>query len=304
VTIADDYQRWILARGDERPFGRHDRRGTANLIDPAARLRGRQAIETGQFVFLAQPLTAGSLDAPPAPLTMDVRYEYHGRTLALGVAYGYAIDHLEVDCHGFGHTHMDALNHVSLDGRFYGGARWGDPGVPDVGDLASQCYFTRAVLADIPAVRGTTWVDDDHPVTGRDIELALGDDTLVPGDALLLYMGRDRFEAAGNTFGTHGPDGTPLERRPGVGHDGARWIADHGVSVLCWDLMDAIAEDEASSAVHQLLYAFGQVLIDNCVLGLAAETFGAAGRRTAALSVQPVAYPGGTGSLVQPVLIL
>src|SRR5690242_21605351 len=51
-----DMPEWIRALAAAGPFGAGDRRGTANLIDAAARARGAACISTGRSVSLARPL--------------------------------------------------------------------------------------------------------------------------------------------------------------------------------------------------------------------------------------------------------
>ena len=50
---------WIAALAASRPFGAGDRRGTANLIDAAARARAAACVRTGDSVSLARPLLGG-----------------------------------------------------------------------------------------------------------------------------------------------------------------------------------------------------------------------------------------------------
>ena len=125
-------------------------------------------------------------------------------------------DHLELDCHGILNTHLDGLSHVGLDGTWYGGWALDDSAGPSIVDLAGAGLVTRAVHVDIPAVRGTEWVGIDEPVCGADIDAALAASgvTFESGDALLLDMGRDRYEAAGHSWS--------FERNPGVGADERR----------------------------------------------------------------------------------
>jgi hypothetical protein len=55
VTMPD----WIRTLAASHPFGPDDRRGTANLIDAAARARAAACIRTGNSVSLARPLAGG-----------------------------------------------------------------------------------------------------------------------------------------------------------------------------------------------------------------------------------------------------
>lgn len=308
VGPGERYAGWLdhLAADRLERFGRLDRLGTANLIDEAARLRARDAIRAGAPLRLSRPMALAQgppADGSPPALVVAPRYVPEYAAGGTGRMIGAGSDRVEITCHGYGFTHMDAPNHLMVDRTFYGAAGFGADPPPDAAGLAAQCFFTRAVLADVTAARGTPWVSPDEPVTGADIERALQGTVVTPGDALLLYMGRDRYEAAGHPVGA-GQTGAPGDRRPGVGEDGARWIADHGVSVLLWDLQDAVHDAHTAYSVHRLIAAIGLVLVDNCHLGEAAGTLAGAGRATAALVVQPLGLPGATGSVVEPYLVL
>jgi kynurenine formamidase len=161
---------------------------------------------------------------------------------------------------------------------------------------------TRGVLVDVAALRGSEWVSAEHPVTADDIAAAL-DLTGVrfcPGDALMVYMGRDKFEAARQPYYEHFFE----EKRPGIGRSGAEWIAEHDVGMLAWDFSDANHPDEPLLSTHQLLWAIGLVLVDNCDFSTAIGPMRAAGRATGAFSVAPLPLVGATGCNVNPLLVL
>lgn len=294
-----DFHRWLaeLRAGQSARFGADDRLGTANHIDADARLRGAACIRTGEAVSLARPLVEGP--------------GFHAESWSDEPGHT-GFDRIETACHGYHKTHMDALNHISADGRFYGGKAFAE-GPPTIVDLAAHGLFTRAVIADIPAVRATRWVSAEEPVTGADVDAALAGTEVLPGDALVLHMGRERWEAAGNELG-HEPgheltDGLRVpERKPGAGRSVARWIVEHEISIVAWDFADAVDRPElprsAKGSVHHLIPAIGLVLVDNCRLASAAAAMARLGRRTAAFSVAPLAVPGGTGSVVTPWLLL
>jgi kynurenine formamidase len=286
-----DYLEWLRELARTQPFGAGDRLGTANLIDDAAHARGRDAIRSGRPVSLARPLAAGkNARADDRPVFALEVFHTDG-------PIGAGTDHLELDCHGTVNTHLDGLNHMGIDGTWYGGWSMQDPDAPSIAEFARSGLVTRGVHVDVPAVRGTPWVDIDEPVTGADLDraLAASGTTFEPGDALLLDMGRDRFEAAGNVMAG--------ERRPGIGFDGARWLVDHGVSVVCWDFMDAFHADEPLGAVHMLIWAIGLVLVDNCDHSRL-RTELAAGQSGGALVVSPLPIDGATGNNVNPVVLV
>ena len=293
MTVTD-YPAWLASLHARDRFGARDRAGTANLIDAAARARGIAALTTGVPVSLARAL-------PPDPATTgdSVGFAMEVRVEDLAPPVVMASDHVEIDCHGLHGTHVDALNHMGRDRTWYGGWSVDDPDGPSVADLADAGMVTRAVFADIPVVRGTQWVDPDEPVTGADIDAALGAAgvTFAPGDALLLCMGRDLWEAEGNRYAMSG-------RSPGAGVGAAEWVADHGVSILGWDFLDAGHPDQPPGAVHGLIWALGLVLVDNCDFGAARAAFAAAGTTTGLLVVAPLRIPGGTGCTVNPLVLL
>ena len=291
------FDNWLKTVSDRArsSFGAEDRLGTANYIDTAAHLRAARCIEIGVAINLTRPLREGP------GFQVETYFEA-----------GHGFDRIDAACHGYSKTHIDALNHVTMHDKFYGG-RSSDDDVPTVVDLANHSLFTRAIFADIPAVRGTPWVLANHPVTDTDIEAALTGIEVVPGDALVLYMGRDRWEEAGNTLGAE--PGHPADahqhipdQKPGAGRLAAQWVVDKQISMVAWDFLDAVddptAPTEAKGSLHRLLPTAGLILIDNCELSRAAVAMRTAGRRVAAITASPIATPGGTGSLVNPWLIL
>ena len=79
-------------------------------------------------------------------------------------------------------------------------------------------------------------------------------------------------------------------------------IAEHGVSIVCWDFLDAFHPDEPLAPVHMLNWAIGLVLVDNCDFGRLRAAGGAPGS-TGALVVAPLPIEGATGNNVNPLLL-
>ena len=194
---------WIRTLAASRPFGAGDRRGTANLIDAAARARGAACISAGSSVSLARPLAGGDYNSTAARPGFWHETWYHPAPDGMG----WGQDHLTLNPHGLQNTHLDALNHVAVDGTFYGGrpVTDGEQGSADV--LAPDGLVTRAIYVDIPRHRGTAWAD--RPVDGADIDAALAGAGLAveSGDALLLRHGPRPVRGGGG----------PRSRRTGNG---------------------------------------------------------------------------------------
>lgn len=294
-----DFNKWLddVTESTRMRFGSDDRLGTANYIDPNAILRAVKSVEIGEAVTLARPIVEGP------------GFRVNATFDAAGLC---GVDTIESSCHGYDKTHMDALNHLSRDGVFYGGRSLRDAALPTVADLAAQCLLTRAVFADITAVRGTPWVFADEPVTDSDIEAALDGIQVLPGDALVLYMGRDRWESSGQMFGREAGDAHKIgayypRKRPGAGRRAARWVVENQISMVAWDFLDGVDDpnlpDEAKGSLHRLLPTAGLVLIDNCDMAAAVALMSRHDRRTGAIAALPLPIPSGTGSIVNPWLL-
>jgi len=291
----ESWQRWVRERAAARA-GSRDRLGTARRIDAAARQRAAESVRSGRTLSLARPLR------PHASARGDGRPGFAVEPYYVDGPIGLGGDHLELDCHGHCNTHLDGLNHIAVDRTWYAGWAVDDPEGPSVADLAGVGLVTRGVFVDVPRLRGTPWVEAERPVEGDEIDraLAAAGERFEPGDALVLHMGRDRWEAAGHVYtDLRGP-----ALVPGAGRSAGEWIADHGVSILCWDFLDANHPSQPLAPIHLLIWGIGLLLVDNCALSAAADALREAGRATGALVVAPLAVPGGTGCTVNPILLL
>jgi hypothetical protein len=280
-------------------WGDDDQRGAVNLITPEKRLAALHAARTGQVVSLSRPMS------PPAEGGIGHLDNEVVRSPQFGDAVmRTAEDNLELRLHGNSITHLDALCHVWLDGvgMWNGrdpdqeitaaGARWGD-----VGQWADG-LVGRAVLLDVPAHRGEEFVELGRPVTAEELEaVAAAQGTVVqPGDMLLVHCGRDRWEAAGDGGRSYH---WTSEGRAGLAPSCVRYIREHDVSVLLWDML----ESEVLS-VHGVLWAFGVAIVDNCDFSRLVPLCRESGHYDFCLTIAPLNLPGATGSAVNPIAVL
>jgi hypothetical protein len=298
----EEYATWLDELAAKNRFGAGDRLGTANLIDDDARKRAADSVVLGACLSLARPIDL-EYQGIRSGITIDISHAQIGafpnRPPFVGpVDVGNDLAH--IGAHGQTQTHLDGINHIGRAGRWYSGFSVTDRDGPSIADIAQHVLFTRGVLVDIPAVRGSDWVDAANPVTGEDIDAALDRQgaEFSAGDALLLYMGRDRFEQAGQSMEVRAGVATP-----GAGAGAARWIAEHDASILAWDFQDAVIDTEPVFQVHLLIWAIGLQIVDNCDLGAAAEQVRRTGRSTGELIVATPPVPGATGAIVQPLFI-
>jgi hypothetical protein len=288
---------WVLQAARTRPYDAANGRGTLNLIDARAGARAAACITLGTTVSLARPVRARDINTSAENPTFQHSVEY----IESPDGIGWGLSHLRLDPHGLQNTHLDALNHVAVDGTFYGGRDVGSPDQGAVDILAASGVLVRAIYVDIPGFRGTPWAD--RPVTGADIDAALegAGVTVERGDALCVDMGRDRFEAAvGRLLG--GPESAD-DAGGGLAESAARWLADHPVSVLAWDMLDSRAAKAQHASAHILGWAIGLPLVDNCDFAALRREIGPGTKVAGALVLAPIAVPGANGVNLNPLIV-
>jgi kynurenine formamidase len=273
--------------------------GSVGLIDNAARRRGIDAVSAGSCVSLSLDVAAAPTLRADGEATFEIEpHVERGGDVTVGT------DRVHLDAHGIPNTHLDGLAHIGIDGQWHGGVPAASVFEDDrsLAAWAGAGIVTRGVLLDVPALRGTAWVSTDEAVTGDEFDACLAADgtTFERGDALLVYMGRDRFEAEGHRYPTLAE---ARGGRPGIGPSGAEWIADHGVSVVCWDFLDAHGPGIDVLSVHLLIWAIGLALVDNCHLGRAAEALRRRQSRAGLLMVAPLVLDRATGCMVNPLFL-
>ena len=280
-----------------RATGPGEREGSAARIDTEARMRGVAEIREGRSVSLSRPVQSAPDARTPSTCELEATQQRDRRVMVTR-------DRLTVDSHGVVNTHLNGLSHFAVDDTWHDGTppvRNAD--MPGVSDWADTGLVTRAIFLDITAVRGTRWVEAGVPVTAQELDAALARSGVAfeSGDALCLYMGRDEYESENPPYGVV-PSDDGL--RPGIGEDGARWLADSTMSLLLWDLMEAAGPDQSSVAVHALIWACGLILVDHCDMAAARAALAGRRRKAGLLVVAPLMLPQAAGCLVNPLLVI
>lgn len=202
-------------------------------------------------------------------------------------------------------THIDALAHVSQDGRLHGGL---DAGTASSGGRFQELgvetitpIVRRGVLLDIPALHGIAACKPGYEITPDDLTGACTRQgiSVEPGDVVLIRSGWGRHFADAETFQGK------LSGVPGVGEPGARWLADHRVHAAG---ADSIAfECLAPGAGHGLLPAHRVLLVEHGIYiieTLALEELAAAGVSEFTFILTPLALTGATGSPARPIAVV
>ncbi|AQZ62123.1 Kynurenine formamidase, bacterial [[Actinomadura] parvosata subsp. kistnae] len=258
-----------------------------------------EALAGAEVFDLAQPMRTGMPQSPNhAPFRMVLERRHGDVVRADG---GSAASEVIVTGGHVG-THVDALAHVSQDGRLHGGrqaaAVQGRDGFAELGVEAFEPYVGRAVLLDVAAVHGTAVLPPGYEITPGDLEEAARGLDPEPGEALLIGTGWSRHwdDPALFTGQAHGA--------PGPGEAAGRWLAERrprlvGAETIAFEHIPP-GHGHATLPVHRILLVEAGV---NLVETMRLWPLSAAGHREVLLVVNPLPLVGATGAPVRPLAI-
>ncbi len=195
VTPAD-YLKWRNEYKNWGRWGADDQRGVSNLITADKSLSAIKLVKNGIVISLAHAVPQKIDPEVPAGSV------FHRVTENIGPFN--TIDRYEVSYHGLALAHMDAFCHFFLEGKMYNGYSVADNITPQTGckkdDIMSwrDGVITRAVLYDIPQLKGVDWIEPGTPITRADLEAWEKKSGVKagPGDVIMLYVGRWKRRAA------------------------------------------------------------------------------------------------------------
>lgn len=283
-------------------WGLDDNAGTVNLITGETRRHAASLVKTGRAVSLSRQWNTRGGPGNWNPAQHFVR-----------TGEDFAVDYLGILFHGYATTHIDALCHIFWEGRGWNGKPASDVtsngakfGAVDA--WADTGLTTRGVLIDIPRFRGEPFVTLDRPVRGWELVEAAKQQGVEPrpGDAVLIYSGREKFYAAHPEMAPGAPPS------PGVHADVCLELKQHDAALLGWDCLDArpsgyeLFENppKAGGPVHVFAIVYmGLPLLDNALLEPLADACAEEGRWEFLLTINTLNVRGGTGSPVNPVAI-
>jgi kynurenine formamidase len=252
-------------------------------------------------IELGQPLFTGMPCSPNHPgFRMSLTRRHGDTTRADG---GSAASELMITGGHVG-THIDALAHVSQDGKLHGGinAAASQQGGQFSHHGAEQIppIVTRGVLLDVAAVHGVDTLEGGYGVTEADLVKAADRAGVRPGagDVALVRTGWAR----------HFPDATRYLGHdsgvPGVTEPAARWLAETGIIATGTDT--TAYEQIAPGAGHRVLPVHRVLLVEHgihIVEHLNLEDAATAGLSEFLFILTALRIVGGTGSPVRPVAV-
>ncbi|MGH2857173.1 MAG: cyclase family protein [Solirubrobacteraceae bacterium] len=262
-----------------------------------------EAIAGGVRIFdLGRAMEVGMPQSPNHPQFRIALARRHGDSVRADG--GSAANELIVTGGHVG-THIDALSHVSQEGRLHGGldaaeaqrgGRFSALGVETIAPMVC-----RGHLLDVPAALGLTACEPGYEITPQDLDDAAArqDAEAQPGDVILVRTGwaqrwDDRDAYVGHDSGV-----------PGPGEAGARWLAALEPRAVG---ADSIAfEHLAPGAGHTLLPAHRVLLVEHgihIIETMALEELARARVYEFVFVLAPLPLVGATGSPVRPLAVI
>ena len=300
VPTKDEVLAYLKEDNNWGRWGDDDQKGAVNMVTDQKRAAAARLVRTGKAVSLSREFPKLPAGNNPTPAIHYMKRNLRGET------GGSAVDFYGISYHGTATTHLDALCHVwDHNGMWNGadpmnvitfdGAEWGSI------EQWQEGIITRGVLLDVPKHRGEPYVTQESPVHGWELEDIAREQgvSMEPGDALVVYSGREKWNEAGNPLW-----GSDRELRPGLHASCLRFIKESDCCVLVWDMMDHTPNGyDVPWSVHGAIFAYGIGLLDNALLEPLAETCASEGRYEFMLTINPLRVVGGTGSPVNPVAL-
>ncbi|MBF6331188.1 cyclase family protein [Nocardia transvalensis] len=265
------------------------------MSDPllAAVRAGVRLIELGQPFFTGMPC---SPNHPGFRMTLARR---HGD--AVRPDGGSAANEVIVTGGHVG-THIDALSHVSQDGRLHGGvdAYRAQRGGAFTAHGAEHlpALLCRGVLLDVARVHGVDVLPGGYEITVEDLRRAAQSAgvTVEPGDVVLIRTGwARRFGDAGAYLGQE-------YGVPGIGVDAAKWLAAQDIRATGADT--TAYECISPGAGHRVLPVHRVLLVESGIHileHLALDELSESGTTEFVFVLAPLRIVGATGSPVRPV---
>jgi Putative cyclase len=185
-------------------WGDSDERGTLNLITPETVLAGVACVRDGKRFSLALPMSEegpqlGFVKGRTNPIRTTIAHHELMGDNESGVRFNDDAVSMGVQAA----THIDALAHVSYDGRMYNGFPTSvvdETGATRLGAEKLGAIASRGVLLDLAGSIGIDRLEGGYPLTPEDLERAedFGKVTVGAGDIVLLRTGQIQHQLAGD----------------------------------------------------------------------------------------------------------
>jgi kynurenine formamidase len=283
-------------------FGPTDQIGNANYITPEKTLAAVKLVTRGKAYRLGVETNKSIPMFPPRTFSVLVLQPNQAAGATLGATKTTYNDDIIMGWVGVG-TGIDGLGHVGIDNLYFNCNRAADFVSPDglkkLGVENIPAIATRAVLLDMAAYFNTDIVKEGTAFNRAEIEGAMkrqGIKSIEKGDVVLFYTGWLKMMAKD-------PKNYP-EINPGLGREGARYLASLGVAIVGADNENLevvpFEKDAGTFEVHQILLAQnGIYIIENLNL----EELRNDKAWEMLFTLGPTRITGGVQAIVNPIAI-
>ncbi|RIJ26336.1 cyclase family protein [Henriciella barbarensis] len=247
-------------------YGADDRLGAVANLSAEKTARAARLIETGKTYALGQITSRETPAYAPRRYDVYVMQPSDGSGVPMGENKAVGNDDLVQTFVGIG-SQIDGLGHMGIDHLYYNGVHVSEfvtpAGLTQMGTQDIPPIATRGVLLDMTAIFGESPVPDGTAFNRAEIEQAAerAGVTIEKGDVVLFHTGA--MEA-------HGDSTELMATHPGLGVEGANYLADLGVVAIGADstALEAIPFENPARPfeVHQTLLAKrGVYILENMV---------------------------------------
>lgn len=284
---AEEFDRLFQQVKNWGRWGADDQLGSINLITPAKRKQALSLARSGQTVSLVHNLLTEKADDNASPFEHTMQP-------------GFNMDRYNVMYHGYAHSHIDALCHILYKDQTYNGYARADVNTPKgctrLGiDNLKQGLVTKAVLLDIPRLKGVPYLEPGTAVYQEDVEAweQMSGAKIQAGDVILLRTGRwARREKVGPWAVGRNAAGFHASIIPFIKARGVAIVGSDAASEVSPSMVEGIG-----LPVHTLLIvALGVHILDNQDLEALAEVAAKLKRWEFMITINPLPVTGGTGS--------
>ncbi|WP_040699927.1 cyclase family protein [Nocardia vinacea] len=312
-SVLDDYIARFSRWGK---WGEDDQLGAMNLVGPDQVRAAAALVRDGQVISLPLPYDQagpqlGGMRSNPQLVTTATGTDHlagvQEKVLsALGPTGGFGFSDDMIVMPTQCGTQWDALSHIFHNGKMWNGysaAEHTSHGAVRNGiQHWSDRLVLRAVLVDVPVLRGVDSLDPGYAITVEDLEdtLAAQGSTVAPGDALIVRTGF--LGARRGNWGDYAGGAAP-----GLSLHTALWLFEQEIAALVtdtWGVEVRPNEIEVFQPLHLVaLVHMGLAMGEMFDLDALSAACAADGRYEFMLAASPLPITGAVGSPVGAVAI-
>lgn len=290
-------------------WGDDDQLGTLNTISPRKKVKASRLVKKGISVSLELELNKIQDMVNQKPFEHEV-FVFGGEESFEGMEMGStqaAGDVFKIDYHGFGHSHLDGINHFAVNGKMYNGFPF-DPNIPNgfsnlgIENIGKEGIFTRGVLMDFPKFLGKDYLKPGQALTVEDLEAweKAARVKVSSGDVLLIRTGRWKQVEIDGLWNF-------IEEAAGMHASVATWLKERDVAAIgcdgVSDVMPSGVEGKLNPLHELVLVGLGMPIFDNLDLEELARVATEEKRNTFLFVAAPMRVKGATGSPLNPIAV-